>query len=300
MEEPKVHELENLEERKLREIEHSRRRRAILQGYERQAGTAEGGRAADAAHLIRDRDAFERHFSNMKFYSITGSSEQYYQDWLRARCPGKRVLDYCCGNGENAIFAARCGGEAVGIDISPEGIANARLNARREGVEAGCQFEVMDAEATRFPDDAFDVAVEYGALHHLEFDRALGELSRILKPGGEMICIEALRHNPLIHLYRKWTPHLRTEWEVDHILGVRHLDRAREYFGEVHARFFHLAALAAVPFRNTRAFRPLHRFLDRVDQAMLRSHWIGRFGWIMVFTLARPKKTSGGESPAAP
>src|SRR5437762_1992710 len=98
--ESKVPELGNLEERKLREIEHSRRRRTILQGYERQAGTRNGARAQNAAQLIRDREAFDKHFSNMKFYSITGRSEQSYQDWLRARAGGKRVLDYCCGSGE--------------------------------------------------------------------------------------------------------------------------------------------------------------------------------------------------------
>jgi len=250
--------------------------------------------------LIRDREAFDKHFSNMKFYSIAGRSEQSYQDWLRARAAGKRVLDYCCGSGEIAIFAAQCGGDTTGIDISPEGIANARLNAAREGVEGHCQFEAMDAEATRFPDNTFDTVVEYGALHHLDFDRALGELARIMKPDGEMIAIEALRHNPLIHLYRKLTPHLRTEWEVGHILGVHDLDRARAYFGEVQARFFHLAVLAAVPFRNTRLFQPLRRFLDRVDEGILKKGWIARYAWIMVFTLAKPKKGSGGYLPAGP
>jgi SAM-dependent methyltransferase len=300
VEESKVTELGNLEERKLREIEHSRRRRAILQGYERQVGTRNGERARDAAPLIRDREGFEKHFSNMKFYSIAGRSEQYYQGWLRARSAGKRVLDYCCGSGEIAIFAAQCGGDTMGIDLSPEGIANARLNAAREGVAENCKFEVMDAEATHFPDNTFDTVVEYGALHHLEFDRAMRELARIMKPAGEMISIEALRHNPLIHLYRKLTPHLRTEWEVGHILGVHDLDRARAYFGEVHARFFHLAALAAVPFRNTRLFQPLRRFLDRVDEGILKKDGIGRYAWIMVFTLAKPRKASGGPSPAGP
>jgi ubiquinone/menaquinone biosynthesis C-methylase UbiE len=294
VEESKIAGLENLEERKLREIEHSRRRRTILQGYERHVGAANGERAWDAALLIRDREGFKKHFSNMKFYAIADLSEQYYLDWLRARSAGKRVLDYCCGSGENAIFAAQCGGEATGIDISPEGIANARLNAARGGVQENCKFEVMDAEATRFLDNTFDTVIEYGALHHLEFDRAMRELSRILKPDGEMISIEALRHNPFIHFYRKLTPHLRTEWEVNHILRVQDLDRARAYFGEVQARFFHLAALAAVPFRNTRLFQPLRRFLDRLDEVILKRDWIGRYGWIVVFTLTKPRKASGG------
>ena len=281
---------QNLEERKLREIEHSRRRRSILQGYERYTDTAPDEEAAGLPGLIRDEEAFRRHFSNVKFYSIATSSEKYYQDWLRERCPGAKALDYCCGNGENGIFAAKCGADTIGIDISPEGVENARLNAIREGVEENCRFEVMDGEATTFPDNTFDLAVEYGALHHLDYDKAMAELRRIMKPDGEMICIEALRHNPLIHLYRKLTPHLRTEWEVQHILTVNHLRRAEEYFGEVHVRFFHLAVLAAVPFRKTRIFKPLRSMLEAVDNTVLKSPLIGKYAWIMVFTLAKPKK----------
>jgi ubiquinone/menaquinone biosynthesis C-methylase UbiE len=280
----------NLEERKLREIEHSRRRRTILQGYERYSDTNPEEQAAGLPGLIRDSEAFKHHFSNVKFYSVASSSEKYYQDWLRQRCPGAKALDYCCGNGENGVFAAKCGADTIGIDISPEGVENARLNARREGVEENCRFEVMDAEATTFPDNTFDVVVEYGALHHLDYNRAMAELRRIIKPDGEIICIEALRHNPFIHLYRRLTPHLRTEWEVQHILTVNHLRRAAEYFGEVRARFFHLAVLAAVPFRKTRIFKLLRGMLEAIDNAILKTPLLGKYAWMMVFTLAKPKK----------
>src|SRR5205823_5093648 len=107
---------------------------------------------------------------------------------------------------------------------------------------------------------------------------------------GEMICIEALRHNPLIHLYRKRTPHLRTEWEVEHILTVDHLRRAEQYFEKVEARFFHLAVLAAVPLRKTRVFRRLRLFLDGVDRRLLKRPFIGKYAWIMAFTISKPRK----------
>ena len=280
----------SLEERKLKEIEHSRVRRSILRGYERVSDTNPQEEAPRLKELIRDEEAFNRHFSNTKFYSVAIRSEEYYKNWLRQRCPGARTLDYCCGNGENAIFMARCGADVVGVDISPEGIENARQNAAEEGVDATCKFEVMDGEAMAFPDDTFDVIIAYGALHHLDFDNAMSELSRVLKPGGEMIAIEALRHNPIFHLYRKMTMHLRTEWEVEHILTVGHLRRSRQHFDKVEARFFHLAVLAAVPFRKTVIFRPLRRFLDRIDEALLRPEAIGKYGWIMVFTLGKPHK----------
>src|SRR5207249_569096 len=104
-------------------------------------------------------------------------------------------------------------------DMSVVSIANARTMAQQEGLDQTIEFEVMDAEALRCADHSFDVIVVYGALHHLDLEKALHELARVLKPGGTVICTEALRHNPLIHWYRRLTPKLRTRWETDHILG---------------------------------------------------------------------------------
>jgi ubiquinone/menaquinone biosynthesis C-methylase UbiE len=279
-----------LEERKLKEIEHSRKRRSILQGYERHSDTNLDDQASALDALVRDREAFEEHFSNMKFYSVARESEEYLQDWLRQRCEGARTLDYCCGNGENALFMAKAGAEATGIDISPEGIENCRQNAINEGVQDRAKFEVMDGEALEFEDSTFDVIAEYGALHHLDYDKAMSELRRVIKPEGEIICVEALKHNPLIHLYRKRTPGLRTEWEVEHILTVDHLTRSKEDFGQVNVKFFHLAVLAAVPFRKTRLFGPLRNFLQKIDGVILKKQLVGKYAWIMVFTLSQPRK----------
>ena len=136
-----------------------------------------------------------------------------------------------------------------------------------------------------------DVAVEYGALHHVVLDKALSELARVLKPGGAMLCVEALRHQPdHRHAYRRWTPHLRTQWEVDHILGVECLSVFRRYFEEVDVKFFHLAALAAVPFRKTAAFPRLRSLLDRVDDVLLRSPSLGKYAWLMVVVSRGPRR----------
>lgn len=287
---PLPFDIANLEKRKLDEIEHSRRRRTILQGSERHSDTNEVETASDLDRLIRDKQAFEYHFSNVKWYSITKASEDYQYDWMRQHCvAGTRVIDFACGNGENGVFAASCGAEVRGIDISPEGVANANLNAREAGVGDRCSFEVMDGENLLFPDNTFDYGVEYGALHHVDLDKSLNELRRVIKPGGAMICVEAMRHNRFIHAYRRRTPQLRTPWEVEHILGVESLDIVRKYFAKVEVRFFHLAVLAAVPLRKTPLFRPLRKALDAVDRALLSTQAIGKYGWIMVFVMSDPR-----------
>lgn len=229
--------------------------------------------------------------SNKKFYSITQTNRDYVRGWLVERCKGKRVLDYCCGNGDFTIWLAERGAEAYGIDISPVSIENAQSKASTRGLEENIKFDVMDAEKTQFVDDYFDFAVVNGVLHHLDLEKAYRELARILKSEGEVICTEALRHNVFIHLYRKMTPHLRTTWEVEHILGKKEIEIAREYFNKVEVKkFFHLATIGAIPFRNSSVFEFIKRGLELVDKVLLRLPTLKWQAWMVVFILAQPQK----------
>ncbi|PYV32228.1 MAG: class I SAM-dependent methyltransferase [Acidobacteria bacterium] len=216
-------------------------------------------------NLIRDGGGeLDAARSNQKFYSIVRSSKGYMDRWLYPRCHGKRVLDYGCGNGGFTCWLARNGAEVVGIDISDVSVRNARAAAAREGLDGRANCLVMDCEILAFGDCSFDLIVVSGVLHHLDLERALGEMSRVLKNDGEVICGEGLADNPLIRLYRRMTPHLRTAWEADHILRTRDLKRVKKYFGRMHSRYFHMFTIAAVPFRNTRFFGAILSALEFV------------------------------------
>lgn len=280
-----------IEDRKQKEIEHSRQRREILQGFERIVDTHSAEQVENLEELVKDKEKFDYHFSNMKYYSITGLSESYKNAWLDKECSdSKKLLDFACGSGENGIYAAACGSECIGIDISPEGVKNANDNAKKFKVDDHCKFVEMDGENMTFDDNTFDLGVEYGALHHVELDLALSELARVLKPEGKMMCIEAMRHNPIIHWYRKKTPHLRTEWEVEHILGVESFDIMKKYFSNIKVKYFHLTSLALVPFRKTLIFPKLLPFFNLIDRILLSNKFIGKYGWIMAIELSNPKK----------
>ena len=110
----------------------------------------------------------------------------------------------------------------IGIDISDILVKNAlkSIDATNRNL---INFFVMDAENAGFRSSSFDVVYEKGTLRHLNLRNAYSELSRIGKPTGKVICIEALKYNPFIHLYRRLTPHLRTQWEVRHIFGKREI-----------------------------------------------------------------------------
>lgn len=242
------------------------------------------------ASLRGDQEKFQELTSNRKYYAVARASRNYFEHWLTEHCQGKQVLDYGCGDAPFSFLVASHGARVTGIDISDVSVENCKKIAREKGLEANTNFRVMDCEKLEFPDNYFDIVFVAGVLHHLDLENAFRELSRVVKPDGYVIAYEALAHNPLIHLYRLLTPHLRTEYETHHILKIDSLKKAKKYFNEVEASFFHLLVLLAVPFRNLPGFNVLLRFLETMDYFLLKIPFINRQAWMMVFILSNPKK----------
>jgi ubiquinone/menaquinone biosynthesis C-methylase UbiE len=243
-------------------------------------------------HLRSDHAHDDHYTANSRFYAIDRSNVGFVRQWLGERVAGKRVLDYCCGNGKHALWLTSVGAEACGIDISPVSIDNARRAAKEQGLSDRVTFEVMDAEAMTFSDSSFDYAVINGVLHHLDLDRSYRELARVLKASGSVLATEALKHNPLIRWYRARTPQMRSAWEVEHILGRQEIFAARRYFHSVDVlRWFHMTTLAAVPLRDRPQFDSVLGVLERVDEVILRMPGLRWQAWMAAFELSRPKKT---------
>ncbi|MFZ4542326.1 MAG: methyltransferase domain-containing protein, partial [Rickettsiales bacterium] len=228
--------------------------------------------------------------ANKKYYAISAISENYVNSWIQREARGRVFLDYACGNGSRAIFAASRGAHlAIGLDISDVSVRNARGSAEQAGVGEACIFVQGDCEATELPDESVDCILCCGMLHHLDLSRAYPELYRILKPGGRILGVEAFGHNPIIQLYRNLTPHLRTDWEKQHILKQRDIDAALTH-GFVHGelRYWHLFALGAVPFRGTFLFKPCLTVLNTLDRGVLAVPGIRLMAWQVTFELIKP------------
>jgi ubiquinone/menaquinone biosynthesis C-methylase UbiE len=257
---------------------------------------AERKHAEAEFHDKRERDRielteeeFSARYSNKKWYSVVRGSSDYLANWISTHARNRRALDYCCGLGGVSLQIAEAGGHVVGFDISGESVETARKALEDAGVGERAEFAVMDGERLGFPDRSFDVVVVSGVLHHLDVNRAYPELARVLKPGGRILCMEALGYNPVINLYRKRTPHLRTAWEAEHILTLREVEKAQKYFRRVEVKYFHLATIVAVAFRRTRIFSPLLRVLEAVDSIILRIPYLQRMAWQMFFELSEPR-----------
>ena len=96
---------------------------------------------------------------------------------------GQRALDVACGTGVVAVTCARLGARTTGLDLTPELIARARENSAIAGVDV--EWHVGDVEELPFGDAAFDTVLsQFGHMFAPRPEVAIGEMLRVLKPGG--------------------------------------------------------------------------------------------------------------------
>ncbi len=109
---------------------------------------------------------------------------------------GGQVLDVATGTGALVLeLASKIGreGKVIGVDFSKEMLrrAQGKLAKRRcHNMELIC----AKAEALPFPDDTFDcVSIGFALRNVSEVEQTLREMTRVLKIGGKMLCLEFSR-----------------------------------------------------------------------------------------------------------
>ena len=255
---------------------------------DRKQKEVEWGNFRRSSEVVNDPEKSKQFLANKKFYSVVRKTIKFQEEWFASRSKDKKVLVLGCGEGAETFFIAKSGGIVTGIDLSDVGVENAKKRAQDEKID-GIEFLVMDAENTTFPDSSFDIITASGVLHHLDIEKAYKEMNRLLKPDGEIICLEPLAYNPLISWYRKRTPHLRTEWEAEHILTMKSIHLAKKYFENIDMKFFHLFTILGVPFRKFRFFNGLLSALEAIDSVILKIPLVRLLAWQVIFVLKKPK-----------
>ncbi|MBQ9931011.1 MAG: demethylmenaquinone methyltransferase [Firmicutes bacterium] len=124
-----------------------------------------------------------------------GQHRRWKNDLLRQVKEGEpsSIMDLCCGTGDIALSMATAMPDAHvhGVDFSENMLVVARQRLEASGLKH-VQFSQGNAMDLQFPDETFDCAtISFGLRNVENYEKALSEIFRVLKPGGRLFCLEA-------------------------------------------------------------------------------------------------------------
>jgi SAM-dependent methyltransferase len=200
--------------------------------------------------LVREQYATEAGLAARKsvYQEVTGPDPREIVFDAIAEVGPRWVLDVGCGQGELAErLQHELGVKVTAIDQSERMVELTRAR----GVDA----RVGDVQDLPFPDESFDVAVAAWMLYHVpDLERGLGELARVLLPGGRLVA--ATNHTD--HLLEMFELVGARRWEYS--FGGHDAEALlRSHFGSVEEK----DASGTVTFRDPEAIRTYLRSAGR-------------------------------------
>ena len=157
-------------------------------GYQTVAESEKAGKVAQVFHSVAERYDVMNDLMSAGLHRVWKS----FTIGRAAVRPGMKVLDIAGGTGDLARAFARQAGETGEVWLTD--INNSMLRVGRDRLlDEGVLLPtaVCDAEYLPFPDNYFDrVTVAFGLRNMTHKDRALSEMTRVLKPGGKLLVLE--------------------------------------------------------------------------------------------------------------
>ena len=214
-------------------------------------------------------------FENIFYKAIYNSSEDFFT-YLEDNAKNSEILDYGCGIGSFIEKVIKYNPKKIiGIDISEISINKAKKKS--EELKINVDYRVDNCEKTSFDNNSFDIVYGTGILHHLQTDKCLDEIYRILKSNGNLIFIEPLGTNPIINLYRKLTPNSRSKDE--HPLVNQDFKYIKKKFIDTKIKYYGFLTLIFFPFYRSPNRSKLFRLLAALDQYLFKLKFFQLFAW---------------------
>jgi ubiquinone/menaquinone biosynthesis C-methylase UbiE len=114
---------------------------------------------------------------------------------------GKDVLDVGCGSGIATQMFAEARANVTAVDLTEWAVETTRRRLAAFGLEGDVRQE--DAERLPFADESFDLVFSWGVIHHSsDMDRALRELVRVTRSGGQVVLMVYNRRSLFFLVYR--------------------------------------------------------------------------------------------------
>ncbi|MBS1730487.1 MAG: bifunctional demethylmenaquinone methyltransferase/2-methoxy-6-polyprenyl-1,4-benzoquinol methylase UbiE [Bacteroidetes bacterium] len=114
----------------------------------------------------------------------------------------KNLLDVATGTGDMAILAYKIlrPEKIIGIDISQGMLEAGEKKIKSLGFEKNIELKRGDSETINFPDNSFEgITVAFGVRNFEHLEKGLGEMRRVLKPGGKLVILEFTKpHLPVV------------------------------------------------------------------------------------------------------
>lgn len=152
-----------------------------------------------AEKTARVRAVFESVASNYDLMNdlMSGGIHRLWKQFALSQTglrPGQRALDVAGGTGDlSAGMAKQVGsnGLVVLTDINPAMLAEGRDAMIDRGLIGNLRYARANAECLPFPDSSFDcVTIGFGLRNVTDKDAALRSMTRVLKPGGQLLILE--------------------------------------------------------------------------------------------------------------
>ena len=169
---------------------------------------ADAGRVPDHAGGSERPYRVDAEWNRAVFARRTGRVAAFLAPHLQA---GMRLLDCGCGPGSITVDLAQrvAPGEAIGIDLRADALAQGRALARERGI-TNVAFQRASVYELPYPEGSFDAAFACAVLQHLAAPlAALKEMRRVLKPGGVIGIVDG--SSPIT--FRHPTTSLLDDWD---------------------------------------------------------------------------------------
>jgi ubiquinone/menaquinone biosynthesis C-methylase UbiE len=142
-------------------------------------------------HLKRVADEFTRQAQNFDNWAMKADDPGRFSVALGNARRGK-LLDVACGPGVVTEALAPEASSVVAFDATRQMLEKAKARCAKAGL-TNIKFKCGDAENLPFDGATFDGAVTRLAIHHFaDPQRALGEMFRVLRPGGAAVIVDVV------------------------------------------------------------------------------------------------------------
>ena len=214
-------------------------------------------------------------FENIFYKALFNMFEDFTAD-IFEKANDKIVLDYGCGVGSITQKIAEISpSKLFGIDISEVSINKAKENAKNLNLKI--DYIVDNCEQTKFKKETFDLVFGSGILHHLNLEKSVGEINRILKKNGEMVFLEPLGTNPLINFYRKLTPKSRSIDE--HPFLKKDFDFIDSLFSQVTIKYYGFFTLIFFLLYRNPKNSITFKIISKLDNCFFNIKYFRNFAW---------------------